>query len=142
MPTAEMCGALLAIYASTHFIHIASRHAGSLPSVSGMSGKQLQPFVPLRRTGGLSPSLAGQSRIVAFPEMDDGAALIALAIFCSLVIALDIDLLIVVCPGIGMVCRPVGLSVDWAPAIREPDSWPMSTIPVRPPNVLRKMCIV
>ena len=51
-----------------------------------MSGRQLHPLVPARSTGGASPSLAGQSRIVAFAVTVDGAAVIAFAIFCSFVI--------------------------------------------------------
>jgi hypothetical protein len=51
-----------------------------------MSGRQFQLLLPGRRTVGASPSFAGQSRIVAFPATEPGAALIALAIFSSRVI--------------------------------------------------------
>jgi hypothetical protein len=43
-------------------------------------------LVPDRSTGGCSPSFAGQSRIVAFAEMDAGAAAIAFEIFSALVV--------------------------------------------------------
>jgi hypothetical protein len=46
-----------------------------------MSGRHVHPFVPGRRTGISAPSLAGKSMIVAFLEIDIGAALIAFWIF-------------------------------------------------------------
>ena len=51
-----------------------------------MSGRQCQALLPARRTAGGSPSFAGQSRIVASADTEAGAAVIALAIFWSLVI--------------------------------------------------------
>src|SRR5215211_4218379 len=54
-----------------------------------MSGKQFQPLVPGRSTSGAAPSFAGQSRIVAFADTVDGAAAIALLIFCAFVMAPD-----------------------------------------------------
>ena len=56
---------------------------------------------------------AGQSRIVAFAEIDGGAALIALAIFCSCVIA---DLLVPEL-AIGIWCESGGLPAVCPPAI-------------------------
>src|SRR5512141_2756332 len=60
---------------------ILSRHWGSFAGVLAMSGRQVQPFVPFRRTGISAPSLAGKSRIVASLEIARGAALIAFWIF-------------------------------------------------------------
>src|SRR6266700_1299818 len=83
MPTLATFGDVCARYASTQFIHGLSRHIGS------------QPFVPALSTTGVPPSFAGQSRIVAFEANDAGAADIAIAIFCALVIvvfAIGIDI--------------------------------------------------
>ncbi len=108
---------------------------GSLPSVSGMSARQLQPLVPLRSTGGASPSLAGQSRMVAFAETGAGAALIAFAIFCSRVI---FDAPIVVPrAGIGIVCGSAGLAGVWPPAMSETDTSPARVRPATAGNALR-----
>src|SRR6266536_4702634 len=60
-------------------------HIGSLAGVPVMSGRQLHSFVPLRRTGISSPSLAGQSRMVASFAIARGAALIAFWIFQAFV---------------------------------------------------------
>jgi hypothetical protein len=56
-------------------------HIGSLPFVSGMSGRHVQPFVPALNIVGWLFSSAGQSRMVAMAAIDIGAAVIALAIF-------------------------------------------------------------
>src|SRR5438132_953828 len=84
-PTPPTWGLACFMYASIHVIHALSRHIGSLPSVSVESGKHFQPLLPCRRTGACSPSFAGQSRIVAFAAIAEGAALIAFRIFCSFV---------------------------------------------------------
>src|SRR5262249_30994169 len=61
-------------------------HIGSLPFVSGMSGKQDHPLLPGLSTVGWLFSSGGKSRIVAFAEMDIGPAVIAFAIFWAFVI--------------------------------------------------------
>src|SRR4051794_14330823 len=49
-PTAPAGGSLWPTHASAHLPALASKHIGSGPGVSGASGMQVQPFVPLRRT--------------------------------------------------------------------------------------------
>src|SRR5215470_14644923 len=69
-------------------------HIGSLPFVSGMSGKQDHPLLPGLSTMGWLFSSAGQSRIVAFAEMDIGAAVIALVILWAFVMLLPMFIVI------------------------------------------------
>src|SRR6476659_8936757 len=47
-PTVPLGGGLCAIHAAAHFPALASKHIGSGPGVSGASGMQVQPLVPLR----------------------------------------------------------------------------------------------
>src|SRR6266704_3210135 len=63
-----------------------STHIGSLPCVPGKSGRQVHPLVPDRSVVIWPPSVAAQSMIVAAAEIEAGAAFMALAIFCPLVI--------------------------------------------------------
>jgi hypothetical protein len=51
-----------------------------------MSGKHDHPFVPALNTAGFAPSVAGQSKIVAWSEIDFGAAAEAFASFSALVV--------------------------------------------------------
>src|SRR5438552_3789403 len=86
MPSRAICGGFLLIIAVMNDIHISSTHIGSLPCVAGKSGRQVHPLVPARSVVIWPPSVAGQSMIVAAAEIEAGAAFIASAIFCSLVI--------------------------------------------------------
>src|SRR6476620_8274398 len=49
-PTVPLGGGLCAIHAAAHFPALASKHIGSGPGVSGASGMQVQPLLPLRTT--------------------------------------------------------------------------------------------
>src|SRR3546814_221331 len=76
-PTLLAGGVLCAIHASAHLSALASMHIGSLPGVLGLSGMQVQPFLPSRSTlivpSGLAATMTAPSAIVA------GAAAMALA---------------------------------------------------------------
>ncbi len=67
-------GFCLFIHACAQASHGASRHMGSLPGVSGLSGMHVHALVPFRS---IVPS---QSLTVAPLAIDAGAALMALAI--------------------------------------------------------------
>src|SRR5437764_545389 len=90
MPVPSTLGVALLIHASPHPCHCLSRHIGSsteaAPNSDGELGKHTQPFLPARNCLGLSPALSGQSMMVAFLLISAGAALVALAIFCAVVI--------------------------------------------------------
>ena len=60
------------VEASAHFIAFASTHIGSGPGVVGLSGMQVQPLLPLRRTFELP--LASMTTIDALWAIDAGAA--------------------------------------------------------------------
>src|SRR2546426_11952233 len=85
MPSRAICGVALVISAFMNDIHWSSTHIGSSPRVPGKSGRHVHPFVPARSVTIFPPSVAGQSMMVAFAEMERGAAFIALAIFGALV---------------------------------------------------------
>src|SRR5262245_56376351 len=133
MPTFVTCGVVCVVYASTHCIQGLSTHMGWFPSDPGMPGKQVQPLFPARKTIGASPSFAGQSRTVDFADTTAGAAVIALAIFCSFVI---------------IVLLPIGIArggiecVACPPAISATDSPPVAAKPASPISVLRTIGVV
>src|SRR4051795_9329383 len=77
-PTAPLGGALCPIHACAHLAALASKHIGSGPGVSGASGMQVQPFVPLRNVVGVP--LASTVIMEASCAMAAGAADSALVI--------------------------------------------------------------
>src|ERR1051326_7800307 len=79
-PTLLVGGALWPIQAFAHSIAFLSAHIGSGPGVAGLSGMQVQPFVPGRSVR-ILPS-AVMLTMVAPSPMPAGAALIALAMSC------------------------------------------------------------
>src|ERR1041385_5774657 len=87
MPVPLTCGCFLPCHASAHDCHSLSRHIGSSmdapPDSSGEFGKHTHPLVPFFSSRGLSPALAGQSRMVACFAISAGAAAMALAIFSA-----------------------------------------------------------
>src|SRR5437667_1375693 len=85
MPSRAICSAALVISAFMNDIHWSSTHIGSSPRVAGKSGRHVHPFVPARSVTIFPPSVAGQSMMVAFAEMERGAAFIASAILGALV---------------------------------------------------------
>src|ERR1043165_8351606 len=98
-PTLPAGGALWPIQAPAHSIAFLSMHIGSGPGVVGLSGMQVQPFLPSRRVF-IAPSGCA-STIVASPETEAGAAAIALSIGsvgCA-VAALAVSLPLACAPG-------------------------------------------
>src|SRR5262245_26900906 len=87
MPVPLTCGCFFPCHASAHPCHSLSRHIGSSmdapPYSSGELGKHTHPLVPFFSSRGLSPSLAGQSRIVACFAISAGAAAMAFATFSA-----------------------------------------------------------
>src|SRR5436190_22145666 len=87
MPVPDTLGVLWPCQASAHDCHSLSRHIGSSidapPYSSGELGKHTHPLVPFLSSRGLSPSLAGQSRMAACLAISAGAAAMALAIFSA-----------------------------------------------------------
>src|SRR5438876_7495182 len=87
MPVPDTLGVLWPCQASAHDCHSLSRHIGSSieapPYSSGEFGKHTHPLVPALSWRGLSPSLAGQSMIVACLAISAGAAAMALATFST-----------------------------------------------------------
>src|SRR5436190_13051856 len=77
-PTLSAGGSLWPIHASAHLSALASMHIGSAPGVLGLSGMQVQPFLPLRRTF-IVPS-GWAATIVASLAIAAGAATMALSI--------------------------------------------------------------
>ena len=63
--------------------HVLSKHIGSVPGVSGTSGKQTQPLAPARSCFMVSFGDIGQSMMVAALAIEAGAALMAFWIFHS-----------------------------------------------------------
>src|SRR5262249_5087622 len=91
MPVPETLGVLCPCHASAHPCHCLSRHIGSSPfALVGELGKHTHSLVPLRSSDGFSPSLAGQSRMVACLPISAGAALSAWAIFSAFDIFLPV----------------------------------------------------
>src|SRR6185295_4472286 len=83
-PTLLAGGGLCSIQACAHSMAFLSPHIGSGPGLSGLSGIQVKPLVPLRSSRILPP--ASIATIVASLATDTGAACMALAIICSSVI--------------------------------------------------------
>src|SRR5688572_32807284 len=75
-PTVLAGGAFLPIQAIAHSPALASMHIGSGPGVTGLSGMQVQPLEPSRRVF-IAPSAPAWT-MAALPEMDSGAAAMAL----------------------------------------------------------------
>src|ERR1700737_3115963 len=76
-PTLPTVGGWWLIHACAHSIEFASRHIGSGPGVTGLSGMQVKPFVPLRSVR-IVPSASIATSVAPFATLD-GAAFIALA---------------------------------------------------------------
>src|SRR5882724_2959920 len=80
-PTFPAGGVLWLRYASIQSPAFLSQHIGSGPGVSGLSGIQVKPLVPLRSVR--IPALGSGTTMVAFSATFLGAAFVALAISSS-----------------------------------------------------------
>src|SRR6266478_325826 len=79
-PTFPAGGVLWPRYASIQSPALLSQHIGSGPGVSGLSGMQVKPLVPLRSVR--MPPFGSGATIVAFSATFFGAAFSALATIC------------------------------------------------------------
>src|SRR5437870_3414055 len=77
-PTLPAGGVWWLIHACAHSIELASRHIGSGPGVTGLSGMQVKPFVPLKSVR-IVPSASIVTIVAPFATLG-GAAFFALAI--------------------------------------------------------------
>src|SRR5258708_38956245 len=76
-PTLPAAGGLWSIQECTQAMALASMHIGSGPGVAGLSGMQVNPFVPLRIVR-ILPSASIATNVAPFATLA-GAAFIALA---------------------------------------------------------------
>src|SRR4051794_20344433 len=77
-PGTPSVGGFLPIHAVAQAAAFLSMHIGSGPGVVGLSGMQVQPFLPWRKVF-TEPSACASTMVVSF-EMEAGAAAIALSI--------------------------------------------------------------